>query len=167
MSTTTSTTKSIDHVNGVDTTNTPETSCVVRRTFRATPAAVFHAWTDPAFATRWAWGSKHETVSVSIDCRVGGVWKHEIQTRGGGETWSFEGHFREVVPGKRLVHTFFWRSGKGEVEGPSLVTIDFNAVAAGTEVVITHVGLPLAKRQSTNDGWIDVAACVERSMQGE
>lgn len=159
-----SATMSVDHAKIVSTTNTPETSCVVRRTFTASPAAVFRAWTDPAFATRWAWGSKYETVSVSIDCRPGGVWKHEIRTRAGDETWSFEGHFREVVPDKRLVHTFFWRSGKGEVDGPSLVTIDFIAVAAGTEVVISHVGLNPAKRQGTHDGWVDVSACVERTL---
>ena len=134
---------------------------VVRRMLPAPPAAVYRAWTDPALVRQWSWGSRHETISLSLDCRVGGSWHHEIRNRDNGETWTFDGVFKEVVPDRRLVHTFFWRSGKGIEEGTSLVAIDFIGKGPeGTEVVITHSRLDSASRDGTQEGWEDILQLV-------
>ena len=52
---------------------------VVRRSFRAPLALVYRAWSDPALAARWSWGAEHETLSIELDCRPGGVWKQLIR----------------------------------------------------------------------------------------
>ena len=101
-------------------------------------ALVYRAWSEPELAARWSWGAEHETLSVELDCRPGGAWKQEIRHRTNGERWSFDGVFQEVEPLRRLVHTFHWRSDRGQEEGPSVVAIEFFERSAGTEVVITH-----------------------------
>jgi uncharacterized protein YndB with AHSA1/START domain len=134
-----------------------EMPLVVRRTVAAPVAQVYRAWTDPALVSRWSWGSRHETLSMALDCRPGGHWHHEIRNRDNGETWTFDGVFEEVVPNRRLVHTFFWRSGKGVEEGPSLVAIDFVDLGPGsTEVVISHSRLATTSRDGTRQGWEDI-----------
>jgi uncharacterized protein YndB with AHSA1/START domain len=146
---------------------TTETSpLVVRRTLAAPIALVYRAWSEPALAARWSWGAEHETLSVELDCRPGGAWKQEIRNRATGERWSFDGVFQEVEPLRRLVHTFHWRSDRGQEEGPSVVAIEFFERPAGTEVVITHQRLEPAKVEGTRTGWEGVLEAVERSLAG-
>jgi uncharacterized protein YndB with AHSA1/START domain len=87
-----------------------------------------------------------------------------IRNRTNGEQWSFDGVFQEVEPLRRLVRTFHWRSGSGEEEGPSLVTVEFFERPAGTEVVITHRRLDQAKVEGTRSGWEGVLAAVESCL---
>lgn len=146
--------------------STPGT-LVVRRTLNASPEAVYRAWTDPALVTRWSWGSRHETISISLDCRKGGKWHHEIRNRDNGEEWTFDGVFEEVIPGERLVHTFHWRSSTGTVEGPSLVAVDFRDTGSNqTEVVISHTRLAAASREGTREGWEDILEVVGQLVEG-
>jgi uncharacterized protein YndB with AHSA1/START domain len=144
-----------------------EAALVVRRTLPAPVQAVYRAWTDPFLVSQWSWGSRHETISMSLDCRVGGHWHHEIRNRDTGETWTFDGVFEEVIADRRLVHTFFWRSGKGVEEGPSLVAIDFLSQGPEqTEVVISHSRLAPSSRDGTRDGWNDILELVGELARG-
>jgi uncharacterized protein YndB with AHSA1/START domain len=143
------------------TTDTPP--LVVRRTLSAPIALVYRAWSDPALAARWSWGAEYQTLSVELDCRVGGAWKQVIR-KANGEQWSFDGVFQEVEPLRRLVHTFHWRSNDGREDGPSLVAIEFFERAEGTEVVITHRRLDAAKVDGTQTGWERVLEAVESCL---
>jgi uncharacterized protein YndB with AHSA1/START domain len=138
---------------------------VVRRIINAPADVVFRAWTDPAVASRWSWGSEYETISIELDCRVGGTWRQHIHNKNTGENWFFNGVFREVQQPTRLVHTFHFRSDGGEDEETSLTTIDFIVSGEKTEVVITHTQLLTAeKTNATYDGWVDVLECVEAAV---
>lgn len=138
---------------------------VVRRTLNAPPRMVFRAWTEPEFLARWSWGRMHETLSVSIDLRPGGLWRQQIRNAKNGEIWSFEGEIREVVPNTRLVHTFSWRSDKGLMDGPSLVAIDFIDRGDKTDVVITHSQVPTDKEQAGHEtGWNEVLDSIAATL---
>ena len=142
-------------------------SVVVRRTLKAPPSVIYRLWTDPTYAERWSWGSDYVTLSLRIDCRVGGQWRHRIRNRTSGEVWDFEGVFHAVEPNGRLVHTFHWRSDRGRKEEMSDVVIDFLDRGGGkTEVVITHTGLrdDGQEEKGTRDGWEDILACVDRLL---
>lgn len=142
------------------------TTLVVRRTMSAPPSAIFRAWTDPTFVSQWSWGSEHETLELKLDPRINGSWKHEIRNRNTGERWSFDGVYQEIVPDRRLVHTFFWRSDKGVEEGPSLVEIDFLGKGPDrTEVVITHSRLAVTSKDGTQKGWEDVLNEIEKAAK--
>jgi uncharacterized protein YndB with AHSA1/START domain len=134
---------------------------VVRRILPAPVDAVYDAWTNPDLVRQWSWGSRHETIAMRMDVRPGGAWHHEIRNRDNGDRWTFDGVFEEVIPGRKLVHTFFWRSGSGVEEGPSLVAIEFiDQGAQSTEVVITHSRVADASRSGTRDGWLDILELV-------
>ncbi len=142
-----------------------DTSCVVRRVINAPTHIVFKAWTDSAFASRWSWGSEYETVSIELDCRVGGNWRQHIRNKKTGENWHFDGVFHEVRLNERLVHTFHFRTDGGEDEETSLTAIDLIARGQQTEIVITHTQMPDAKKaKATYEGWVDVLQCVENSI---
>jgi uncharacterized protein YndB with AHSA1/START domain len=75
---------------------------VITREFDAPRELVFKAWTDPALMAQW-WGPHGFTnPSCELDPRPGGRWR--IVMRGpDGVEHPARGHYREVVPPKRLV----------------------------------------------------------------
>jgi uncharacterized protein YndB with AHSA1/START domain len=141
-----------------------ESVCTVRRVLPASVGTVYRAWTDPVHAARWSWGRDYETVLIELDCRVDGQWSQHIRHQQTGERWFFEGVFRDVVPGQKLVHTFHWRNESGVDEGPSLVTIEFMPRGRTTEVVITHSEIAADKKASTESGWEDILDCVTKCL---
>lgn len=141
-----------------------DTVCVVRRVIAAPVSAVYRAWTEPEFLKQWSWGREYETVAVEQDCRVGGIWKQQICDKKSGENWFFDGIFEEVAPEKKLVHTFHFRSDRGNDEGRSQVVIEFLDRDGSTEVIITHTKLGPDKKKGTEAGWVDVLECVEKCL---
>ena len=116
-------------------------------------------------ARRWSWGPEFDTVSIDLTCRPGGIWRQHIHHRTTGENWYFDGVFREVVPNKRLVHTFHFTSDRGYDEPPSVVTIEFTERGDNTDVVLTHTQLSDGKVQETNEGWAQIFPIIEKLVQ--
>jgi uncharacterized protein YndB with AHSA1/START domain len=137
---------------------------VMRHTFEAPIAHVFRAWSDPTIATRWSWGPEYDTVSIELNCQPGGAWRQHIRDRNTGENWYFEGVFQEVVPNRKLVHTFRFKSDRGHDEPPSLVTIEFTDRGDRTDVVLTHTQLLESKVKETEAGWTGILELIEKIM---
>jgi uncharacterized protein YndB with AHSA1/START domain len=138
--------------------------CVVRRVLAAPVAVVYRAWTDPTLVARWSWGREYETISIEQDCRAGGTFRQHIRNKQTGENWFFHGVYQEVLPCKKLVHTFHFWSDRGADDGTSLVSIEFVERGAATEVIITHSQLSTAQKKGTEAGWVDVLDCVEECL---
>jgi uncharacterized protein YndB with AHSA1/START domain len=139
----------------------PGATVVMRRTFKAAVASVFRAWSDPSMAKRWSWGPGYDTVSIDLNCAAGGTWQQHIHDRNTGENWFFDGVFHEVVPTRKLVHTFHFRNDRGYDEPPSLVTIEFVERGGSTEVVLTHTQLADSKVKETTKGWEEIFEVME------
>ena len=139
----------------------PGATVVMRRTFKAPVASVFRAWSDPSMAKRWSWGPGYDTVSIDLNCAAGGTWRQHIHDRNTGENWFFDGVFHEVVPNRKLVHTFHFRNDRGYDEPPSLVTIEFVEHGGSTEVVLTHTQLADSKVKETTRGWEEIFEVME------
>ena len=79
---------------------------VVRRAFRARPLTVFDAMTKPELLRRW-WAPRAMGV-VLFECqaevRVGGGYRY-VFGRPGEPPMAFNGVYKELVPGARLVYT--------------------------------------------------------------
>jgi uncharacterized protein YndB with AHSA1/START domain len=146
------------------TTTATGASVVLRRTFKAPAAAVFRAWSEPEMARKWSWGPDYDTVSVELSCVPGGTWRQHIHDRTTGENWYFDGVFHEVVPNKRLVHTFHFRNDRGYDEPVSLVTIEFTERGEHTEVVLTHTQLAEPKVEETTKGWEEIFGVMEKLL---
>lgn len=78
----------------------------IRRAFRAKPATVFNAMTNPELLQRW-WAPRSLGVilySAEADVRVGGRYRY-VFGKAGEPQMAFSGTYREVVPGARVVFT--------------------------------------------------------------
>ncbi len=58
---------------------------VIERSFRATPAQVYRAWTDPEALPRWFGPEGYACETEAMDLRVGGEWRFTM--RGDGMEW--------------------------------------------------------------------------------
>jgi len=75
------------------------------------------------------------------------------------------GVFREAVPPSRLSFTWKWTGNPALEFGESLVTVAFLAADGGTDVHITHEGLPSASlRDDHDEGWNGCLDKLERFL---
>jgi uncharacterized protein YndB with AHSA1/START domain len=111
-------------------------------TIRATRETVFRFFTDN---TRWAswWGT-----GSTIDPHVGGPVR--IVHPGGVEV---AGEVLEIITPERLAFTYGYVSGKPIPVGSSRVTIQLDAHAEGTLLLLTHEFADAAARDEHVQGW--------------
>lgn len=125
---------------------------VLRRRFRAPREQVFRAWTVPEALVKW-WGPGGFTVPLcEMDVREGGAWRTCMRSPDGND-YCVGGVYREIARPQRLVFTWAWEQGD-PAGHETLVTVEFNEVADGTEIVLTHSGFASAEqRDQHNQGW--------------
>jgi uncharacterized protein YndB with AHSA1/START domain len=127
-------------------------SLALQRHYPVAPEKVWRAWTDAEAVKRW-WGpGPGEPVSLAeLDVRVGGRFRIVF---GGpdGKMHECAGVYQEVVPNRKLVFTWHWPNSTPE--RVSVVTIIFQAVKNGTELVFKHEQLFDEKaRDDHKRGW--------------
>jgi uncharacterized protein YndB with AHSA1/START domain len=110
-------------------------SLALKRRFKAPPAQLYQAWTQPEKMIRW-WGvTGHANAPIAkADLRVGGRFHVQFWTPD-GEQHNVSGVYREVVPDRKLVFSWAWQSTP---ERESQVTIDLKADSDGTILTLTH-----------------------------
>src|ERR1700739_2015199 len=99
----------------------------------APPAAVFALLTDPAKRLHLM-GTEAE-----MEPQPGGLYLVNVT----GARFA-RGTFREVVPVHRLAYSFGWDGSEEVPPGSSLIEIDLIERPDGTELHLTHSGLPTA-----------------------
>jgi uncharacterized protein YndB with AHSA1/START domain len=131
--------------------------------FNAPPARVFDAWLDPDAIGRWLLASSpdDDIIHIDRDPHIGG--KFSFKVRRAGQEIDHVGEYRELARPRRLVFTFDVVGGGAPVPGsaagdlhasaPSVVSIDVAASDSGTELVLSHEGVPPEMRDKTRRGW--------------
>jgi uncharacterized protein YndB with AHSA1/START domain len=116
--------------------------------------AVFRAWTDPEALRRWWVPVEGMSMpAVEVDLRPGGRYRLTMRNAK-GEEFHLTGVYREVRPPERLVYTWRWEGTEYDAEGETLVTVEFVATDAGTELRLTHEQFPdVAARDRHDVGW--------------
>jgi uncharacterized protein YndB with AHSA1/START domain len=131
---------------------------IIRRHFRARPRTVFDAMTLPEHLRRW-WAPTSLGV-VLIDCqadvRVGGRYRY-VFGRPDQPAMAFNGVYKEVVPGARVVYTQVFEPQPEAGEG--VITATFEEYAGGT----LFVQRELFPSKEVLDGVI--ASGMERGMR--
>ncbi|MCB1316238.1 MAG: SRPBCC domain-containing protein [Leptospiraceae bacterium] len=131
----------------------PDLRLEIRRWIDATPAVLFDAWTEPELLKRW-WGPENvECPEAHVDLKPGGSYRIANAFPDGNVVW-INGEFLEIQRPQKLVYT--WCIGEEDSESFSeKVTVFFQPVDGGTEILIIHEGLRNRKiRESHRLGWI-------------
>ena len=127
---------------------------VVSRLIAAAPEPLFDAWLDPEALAVWMRPGNATHTDVTADPRVGGEFRiimHNLDA-----PIVHRGTYLTIDRPRRLAFT--WRSPVTD-DQDTLVTVDFEPRASGTEVVITHERLAhQAAVEAHTDGWTDCLA---------
>ncbi len=145
---------------------------VVENTFKASPARVFRAWTDPAELKAWFGLAPHSMAAVEVDVREGGAWRFTLPPTEISRD-ALHGTYVTVEPERRLVFTWChereFADGRVEVTPESRVTVTFEPAGEGTVVRLTHVGIRREDaRKGVGSGWSasfgSIAALLDREQ---
>lgn len=114
----------------------------------AAPERVFAALASPEITSWWVRPGVFDTRTWSGDVRTGGHWSASgVGARG---PYALEGEFTEVLPPRRLVHS--WRNAPDAPE--TTVRYSVQAQPHGARLVIEHGGFTAREQcQQTAYGW--------------
>jgi uncharacterized protein YndB with AHSA1/START domain len=110
---------------------------VLRRTYDAPRQRVFEAWTKPELAAKFLGPGDLTVPEIELDVRTGGAYRI-VMLLPDGERYIATGTYRDVRAPERLSMTWRWQEDDPADEHDSLLTLEFNEVAGGTELVLTH-----------------------------
>lgn len=115
---------------------------VVERSFKAAPATVFAALSDPSIKRQWfAASDHHRLVAFDTDFRPGGLqhlhYKFGDQSPFPGVDLTDEGEFQAIVPDSRIVTTSMMAIG-GQPMSVSLTTFELVPNGTGTDLICTN-----------------------------
>jgi uncharacterized protein YndB with AHSA1/START domain len=113
---------------------------VLERTYPATPARVFTAWSDPAAKAVWFTGSDDFTASdYELDFRVGGREFTRGADPSNGDVYTYEARFEDIVENARIVYSYYMLRGDVRMS-VSVTTVELRADGDGTQLVLTEHG---------------------------
>ncbi len=112
----------------------------LHRVLRARPERVYRAFLDAAALAKWLPPYGFTCTVHQIDARVGGTYKMSFTNFSTGQSHSFGGEYRELVPHEKIRYTD--RFDDPNLPGQMQATITFTEVSCGTELNIVQEGLP-------------------------
>lgn len=124
---------------------------VVRRVIAVPRDRVFDAWLDPSSLARWMSPRPGSTATAEVDRRVGGTFRI-VMSHGEGAV-EHTGEYLLIERPSRL--SFTWISVNTD-DRPTVVTVEFLPHGDGTELVLTHRGLPPSRVAAHRNGWGEI-----------
>jgi uncharacterized protein YndB with AHSA1/START domain len=112
---------------------------VVERSYGASPATVFSAWSDAKAKSQWFvgpddWGPNEHT----LDFRIGG---REASRGGpkGGPIHSYDARYHDIVLNERIIIAYDMHLDDRRIS-VSLATVEFRPEGKGTRLIFTEQG---------------------------
>jgi uncharacterized protein YndB with AHSA1/START domain len=138
---------------------TAERELEIARVFDAPRRLVFAAWTNPEHALHWWAPRGFQSLSCTMDVRVGGVWRRATRSPS-GVTYVVRGVYREIAAPERLVFTFAREDATSVLGHQTLAIVMFVETAGQTELTLRHSFFEtVAARDEHNAGW---SSCLDR-----
>lgn len=117
------------------------------------PQQLFDAWISPDMVIP-------PVSKIEVDPKVGGFLKLTVETPDGNSV--MVGEFLNLSRPSQLVYTWEW-DNNGEI---THITVDFKALADGTEIVIAHTGFQSEESRAMHDsGWDSYVNGVVQTLQ--
>jgi uncharacterized protein YndB with AHSA1/START domain len=133
---------------------------VVRRQMAVPRERVFQAWLDSESLAQWMRPTGVTNATVTVDPRVGGGFRIMMEGPAHGPV-EHTGEYLAIEPPRLL--SFTWIS-KHTDHRPTVVTIEFHERGTGTEMVLTHRGLPPKEVEGHRQGWTDIMRLLEEGL---
>ncbi|MDB4978495.1 MAG: ATPase [Candidatus Peribacteria bacterium] len=129
--------------------------------FDASPADVFHAWSDAEAMLQWLVASDDMTTTIHhVDFRVGGTFKFDMK-EANGTNHVTDGEYKEIVPDEKIV--IVWTCG--ETHDASLVTVELKPNGSGTDFTLTDQDFESEESmKSHNEGWKGILAHLQKFL---
>ena len=137
-------------------------SLSIVRKLDAAPGKVWRAITEPEMLKQWMAPSDAFSVPVAeAELHIGGRY-HIVMNAPDGQVHDVSGTYREIVPNKKLVYTWAWKSTP---ERESVVTIELRAAGGGTELTLRHEQFADDEARNHHEqGWNGCLARLEKSL---
>jgi uncharacterized protein YndB with AHSA1/START domain len=127
------------------------TRLTMTRTLPAKPEVVFAAWTNVEKVRTWFAPGPLTVDAAHVDARPGGTYRIAMREPG-GIVHVYHGTYKELVPNRRLVFTWKYEGG---ADPEMLVTVELEAKAGATVLVLTHEKLASAESKVRHtEGWM-------------
>ncbi|MBX3571377.1 MAG: SRPBCC family protein [Mesorhizobium sp.] len=142
----------------------------LHRVLKAPPEKVYRAFIDADALCRWLPPYGYLGKIDRFEAKVGGGYHMSFRNFTTGNAHSFSVEYKELVPGKRIVHTD--RFDGDFMPGEMLVTIELTEVFCGTDIRIVQEGVPdMIPEAACYLGWqeslLQLAKVVEPDIKDE
>ncbi|MEX0409266.1 SRPBCC family protein [Aquibium sp. LZ166] len=126
----------------------------LHRVIAAKPEKVYRAFLEPDAVASWLPPYGYLCTVHELDAKVGGMHRMSFRNFTTGNSHSFGGEYKELVPGERLVYTD--RFDDPNLPGEMKVTVVLKAVSVGTEMSVVQDGVPeVIPLEACYLGWQD------------
>ena len=112
----------------------------LHRVLRTTPDKLYRAFLDADAMCKWIAPYGFTCHVDHLDARVGGTFRMSFKNFSTGQSHSFGGEYRELVPNELLRYTD--KFDDPNLPGEMQVTVRLKTVACGTELTIVQEGIP-------------------------
>jgi len=138
----------------------------LHRVLRATPERIYRAFLDPDAMAKWLPPNGFTGKVHSMDARVGGAYRMSFTNFSSGNSHSFGGTYRELVPHERICHTD--RFDDPNLPGEMVTTITLKKVSVGTDVTVVQEGVPaVIPAEGCYLGWQESLALLAKLVEAE
>lgn len=138
----------------------------LHRVIAASPEKVYRAFIEPDAVASWLPPYGFLCTIHELKPEVGGTHRMSFRNFTTGNSHSFGGEYKELVPGERLVYTD--RFDDPNLPGEMKVTVALKAVSVGTDISIEQEGVPdLIPPEACYLGWQDSLYKLARLVEPE
>ena len=138
----------------------------LHRVLRAPPERVYRAFLDADAKAKWLPPNGFTGKVHSNDAKVGGSYKMSFTNFATGQSHSFGGTYRELVPNERIRYTD--RFDDPNLPGEMNVTVTLKPVSLGTELNVVQEGVPdVIPAEACYLGWQESLALLTQLVEAE
>jgi uncharacterized protein YndB with AHSA1/START domain len=112
----------------------------LHRVLRTKPERLYRAFLDAPALAKWLPPYGFTCTVHELDAKVGGTYRMSFTNFTTGNSHSFGGEYRELVPSEKIVYTDKFEDPN--LSGEMRTTITIRAVSAGVDLNVVQEGIP-------------------------
>jgi len=112
----------------------------LHRVLRTKPERLYRAFLDAPALAKWLPPYGFTCTVHELDAKVGGTYRMSFTNFTTGNSHSFGGEYRELVPSEKIVYTDKFEDPN--LSGEMRTTITIKAVSAGVDLNVVQEGIP-------------------------